>query len=272
MAVIRVEKNKNYTCMANYHLRDKNLSLKAKGLMSVILSLPDDWKYSMAGLVAICKEGETSVKAAFRELERAGFVTVQKLYPNQTESGRIEYVYTVHEKPTEQEGCAQGLENLGVAPQQVENQGQLSTEEPSTDRPSTKDKTKKEDKEELPYDEIIDYLNEKTGKNFRSTTADYRKEIHARWVDEDKPEVAEFVAKCRYVIDVKCAEWLGTDFEKNLNPKTLFRAANFDRYANQSMPRAKGNPADRRSQYTEEQNAEFDLYKWNPDQITYLGE
>lgn len=111
------------------------------------------------------------------------------------------------------------------------------------EEPNTKE-NKKEDKEKLPYAEIIGYLNEKRGKNFRHTTADYRREIHARWVDEGKPDIAEFVAKCKYVIDVKCADWLGTDLENNLNPKTLFRAANFDRYANQSMP---SNHNDRKS-------------------------
>lgn len=111
----------------------------------------------------------------------------------------------------------------------------------------TSSKNTSKDKEELPYAEIIGYLNEKKGKNFRHTTADYRREIHARWVDEGKPDIAEFVAKCKYVIDVKCAEWLGTDLENNLNPKTLFRAANFDRYANQSMP---SNHNDRKSSGT----------------------
>mgnify|MGYP002623363988 CR=1 FL=1 len=141
MSVIRVEKNKNYTCMSNYHLRDKNLTLKAKGLLSVILSLPDDWKYSIAGLAAICKEGTSAVKSALQELADAGYVTVIKLYPNQTETGRIEYVYDIHERP--QALRKQGIENLEVVPQQVENQGQLNTKEPSTDKPSTKDKTKK---------------------------------------------------------------------------------------------------------------------------------
>ena len=109
------------------------------------------------------------------------------------------------------------------------------------EEPNTKE-NKKEDKEELPYAEIIGYLNERRGKNFRHTTADYRREIHARWVDEGKPDIAEFVKKCKYVIDVKCADWLGTDLENNLNPKTLFRAANFDRYANQSMPKKPSKP------------------------------
>ena len=57
MAVIRIEKNKNYTVMSNYHLRDKNLSLKAKGLLSIMLSLPEGWHYNVRGLASICKEG-----------------------------------------------------------------------------------------------------------------------------------------------------------------------------------------------------------------------
>lgn len=82
-------------------------------------------------------------------------------------------------------------------------------------------------------DEIIRYLNLKTNKNFRTTTKAYRKEILGRLNDKEsnyRPE--DF----KYVIDVKCAEWLGTDMEKHLNPTTLFRAGNFDRYLNQQMP------------------------------------
>ena len=74
MAVIRVEKTKNYTPMSNYHLRDKNLSLKAKGLLSLMLSLPDDWKFSVKGLAAICLEGEDSIRAALQELEKQHYV------------------------------------------------------------------------------------------------------------------------------------------------------------------------------------------------------
>lgn len=138
MAVFRVHKTKDFTVMSNRHLRDKNLTLKAKGLLSVILSLPDDWKYSIAGLAAICKEGTSAVKSALQELTDAGYVTVTKLYPNQTETGRIEYVYDIHERP--QAPRKQGVENLPLESQQVENHGQLSTEGPSTDKPTTKKK------------------------------------------------------------------------------------------------------------------------------------
>ena len=75
MAVFRVERNANYTTMSNYHLRDRRLSLKAKGLLSVFLSLPDEWHYSINGLLKITKEGRDSVIAAVRELEKTGYLT-----------------------------------------------------------------------------------------------------------------------------------------------------------------------------------------------------
>lgn len=112
MAVIRVEKTKNYTCMSNIHLRDKNLSLKAKGLLSLILSLPDDWHYTVAGLASIIKEGETVVTNTLSELKKNGYLTVKKLSPAQTDSGRFEYEYTVHEQPVQKQGVEkQGVEN-----------------------------------------------------------------------------------------------------------------------------------------------------------------
>ena len=74
MGVIRVEHNANYTTMSNYHLRDSRLSLRAMGLMSKMLSLPDDWDYTVAGLASICKEGRDAVRKALMELEGAGYL------------------------------------------------------------------------------------------------------------------------------------------------------------------------------------------------------
>ena len=73
MAVYRVNKSRGYTVMANYHLRDKTLSLKAVGLLSKMLSFNDGWQFSTKGLSAICKEGPDAVLAALRELEDAGY-------------------------------------------------------------------------------------------------------------------------------------------------------------------------------------------------------
>lgn len=143
MPVIRVEKTKDYTVMSNYHLKDKNLTLKAKGLLSVILSLPDNWEYSVEGIVAICKENETAVKSALKELKQNGYLIVKKLFPNETQSKKIEYVYEVYEKPFENQSVVnqevenqgvgflgvenQHVENQVVEVQEVENQGQLNT-------------------------------------------------------------------------------------------------------------------------------------------------
>ena len=144
MSVIRVQKNKNYTCMSNYHLREKGLSLKAKGLMSVMLSLPDDWDYSIAGLVAISKENETAIKSALKELKVFGYVRVTKLPPSKTKSGRIEYIYDILEEPEKQEQDVekQGIENLPLENLHVENQVQLNTKKQNTKKTNTKDKEK----------------------------------------------------------------------------------------------------------------------------------
>lgn len=74
MPVLRVKKSKNFTVMSNYHLRDKNLSLKAKGLLSVMLSLAENWDYSIKGLSCICKEGVFSIRNAVRELEKQNYI------------------------------------------------------------------------------------------------------------------------------------------------------------------------------------------------------
>ena len=97
MAVFRVEKNRNYTVMSNVHLKDRGISLKAKGLLSVILSLPEDWNYTTRGLAAICKEGVDSIGAALRELESAGYLIRHRL---RDKGGRIsDTEYIVYESP-----------------------------------------------------------------------------------------------------------------------------------------------------------------------------
>ncbi len=78
MAVFRVQKTQNYTIMSNYHLNDKALSLKAKGLLSLMLSLPDSWDYTTRGLASICKEGVDGIRATVRELENAGYIEREK--------------------------------------------------------------------------------------------------------------------------------------------------------------------------------------------------
>ena len=97
MAVFRVEKNQNYTVMSNHHLRNPDLSLKAKGLLSQMLSLPEEWDYTLKGLSQINKEGIDAIREAVRELERAGYVTRTRVRNEKGQLGAADYV--IHEFP-----------------------------------------------------------------------------------------------------------------------------------------------------------------------------
>lgn len=99
MGVIRVEKTKNYTVMSNYHFKDKNISWKAKGLMSTMLSLPEDWDYSIKGLEAMSTDGNKAVRSGLKELIENGYLTRT---PVRDEKGVIrDWDYTVYENPLE---------------------------------------------------------------------------------------------------------------------------------------------------------------------------
>lgn len=99
MAVFRVKKTRDYTVMANHHLRNKALSLKAKGLLSLMLSLPDDWDYTLKGLARICRDGVDSIAAAVNELEEAGYIVRKRV---RDDKGRVrDMEYTILEHPKE---------------------------------------------------------------------------------------------------------------------------------------------------------------------------
>lgn len=97
MPVFRVEKNSNYTTMCNYHLRDQGLSLKGKGLLSMLLSLPDTWNYSVRGLSSITPDGVDGVLTALKELERLGYLERNQQRESNGRMGRAEYV--IYEMP-----------------------------------------------------------------------------------------------------------------------------------------------------------------------------
>lgn len=97
MAVFRVEKTKDYTVMANHHLKSKDISLKAKGLLSVMLSLPDSWDYTLKGLSIINREGIDAIREAVRELERAGYIVRSRA---RNEMGHLKGTeYVIYEQP-----------------------------------------------------------------------------------------------------------------------------------------------------------------------------
>ena len=97
MAVFRVEKNKGYTVMSNHHLRNKALSLKAKGLLSQMLSLPEDWDYTLKGLSLINRESIDAIRTAVWELERAGYIRREQ--GRDTKGKMADMVYTIYEQP-----------------------------------------------------------------------------------------------------------------------------------------------------------------------------
>lgn len=178
MAVIKVNKTKDYTIMSNTHFREREMSLKAKGLLSLMLSLPSDWDYSVEGLVAICKENETAITSTLKELKMFGYLSVTKVMPNETKSGRIEYVYEIFETP--QSDNIQGIENQGIEKQGIENLPLVLQKEKSTKkekdtyiysnniREEKNNKEKKESIKEKPhrtrkefvpptYEEVLEY-------------------------------------------------------------------------------------------------------------------
>lgn len=127
MAVIRVEKVSDYTVVNNHYLRDKNLSMKAKGLLSVILSLPDDWDYTVNGLVNYIGEGKTAVTNALKELENNGYMVRRRIRDDCGRLGNAEWV--IYEKPM--------TENIAQENIAQENQPQLNTNIPNTKKQNT---------------------------------------------------------------------------------------------------------------------------------------
>ena len=136
MSTFRVNKNVNYTVMSNHHLQDKRLSLKAKGLLSYMLSLPDDWDYSLKGLTIGCKDGLDSVRTAVLELEEHGYVRRQKV--RNARGQIIDYDYQVYESPAEDVPAVPDDDNSAPPPSTSSNQksGVKSCSSPFLDFPN----------------------------------------------------------------------------------------------------------------------------------------
>ena len=125
MAVFRVERNSGYTVMSNHHLRNKELTLKAKGLLSQMLSLPEDWDYTLAGLSHINRESIDAIRTAVWELEKAGYILRRQ---GRDEKGKMTAIeYTIYEQPQPM------LENPIPGKPMLEN--------PTTDNPTSENPT-----------------------------------------------------------------------------------------------------------------------------------
>ncbi|WP_328288142.1 conserved phage C-terminal domain-containing protein [Lactococcus petauri] len=227
----------NFTILSNEFLRDENLSLKAKGLLSYILSLPDDWKIYFEEISQHHKDGESVVKKSWKELEENGYARTSRVIdPNSkrvTEWFKEASDFKNPEWQNPQGGKATSGKPTRWKSQNVENDPLLNTNKPITDKqntnPTNNNMSDKSDKV-IPYSEILKYLNEKTSRNFRNVDA-HRKFIKARWNEGFKVE--DF----KTVIDNMVTNWSGKIFngvpaENYLQPKTLF-SNKFDSYLNQ---------------------------------------
>ena len=187
MAVFRVHKNENYTVLSNYHFKEKGLSLKAKGLLSLMLSLPENWDYSAAGLVTLSKDGKDSVNAALKELEKFGYLRRTQAYDA---SGKFKgYNYEIFEQPTE-----------------------LKAEKPTTDKPFAENPSTVKPTTEKPPQLNKKELNTKKSNTKKSNTeeeVEERKKKHAStydavinnliFNDEVKKTIYEFIKMRKFI-------------------------------------------------------------------------
>ena len=137
MAVCRVEKSKNYTTMSNYHLRDKNLSNKARGLLSTMLSLPENWDYTTRGLAAICKDGVDGITSQLKELEQYGYLVRRRIRDS---NGRItDMEYVIYEKPQQVSPDTEkpDMVNPSMATPSTESPAQRNIDKRNTEKSKT---------------------------------------------------------------------------------------------------------------------------------------
>lgn len=170
MAIIRVEKRSNYTVVDNTFIRDMNLSMKAKGLMLLMLSLPPEWDYSVAGLAAICKEGMTAIRGALKELEEAGYLRRER---RNSEKGYFVYEYILTEIPQPYNGnlhtVEMNTEEAYADNTHTENRTQLSKDVLSKEVLNTDNFEREKNQEE----EIYEILSEISDSELRELYTDY---------------------------------------------------------------------------------------------------
>ena len=181
MAVFKIEKQKNYTVMSNHHLQDKNLSYKAKGLLSFMLSLPEDWDYSLKGLVSVSKENIKAIRTILNELKETGYL---EIIQTRGENGYYKYEYVIREIPEKEIDKVHPDTQKGYA---VEGESVKDTQI-NTNKQNTKEQIDKIDKtinEEI-YSETED-LEE--NKNHHSITKDL---IKRKYLDNDDIELYKY--------------------------------------------------------------------------------
>lgn len=195
MAVFRVHKNKDYTTMSNYHLKDNNLSLKAKGLLSLMLSLPDDWDYSVRGLESICVETKDTINGILKELENNNYLERKRVYCNGKISNWEYNIYENNLHPKNQDLENQDLENYDI--NKILNNKKLNNKE----NINTKEKFKKPTLEEITQycndrnngidpEQFYDFYESKNWMIGKNKMQDYRAAVRT-WERNHKKEHKE---------------------------------------------------------------------------------
>lgn len=170
MAVFKAHKNENYTVLSNFHFKETGMSLKAKGLLSMMLSLPPEWDYSVEGLITLSSDGETSVRSGLKELEEFGYLIRERVYEN----GKIEGVeYNIYEEPQIAKTKPTNEENLSVENQVLGNRPQLSTKELNT---------KKDIKNRVESSSPVSASAKKDSKLFRTEGSKSNKKVD-KWLN-----------------------------------------------------------------------------------------
>ena len=163
MAVFRIERTRDYTVMSNHHLRNHELSLKAKGLLSMMLSLPDDWNYTTRGLAKICKEGVDAIGNALRELETAGYIVRHQLRDRQGRISDTEYVIYEQPQPRQPETLGPDTAEPDTASPDTENP---YMDKPDTEKPAELNIEKSNTQKSITHGSSTDSIP------FREKTAD----------------------------------------------------------------------------------------------------
>ena len=259
MAQFKLRCEKDFMAIHNNIFKDKTISLKAKGLLAFMMSVPPDWDYSLAGLAACNKDGLVSVRSALQELEDNFYVKLTKV---RNEKGQIvDMQYDVSDEPVfgnriEEKPFLENpkADNPKTEKPLSENRTQLNTKELNTKELNTKiDIVPEQEQEPIPYAEIITYFNEVAGTHYLLRGKEIKRFIKARWNDGFRLE--DF----KTVLDKKAGQWKNdAKMSKYLRFETLF-SNKFESYLNEVVaPRHNlMNPSG--SQYTDDEIDKLDL-------------
>lgn len=225
MSVIRVNKTANFTVMSNHHFKEKKMSLKSKGLLSLMLSLPDSWDYSIAGLVSLSKDGKDSVMSALAELEEFGYLTRTRTTNSKGQFSGIQY--DIFEEPQKENAVAenQNSDNQNAGKQNSENPPQLKTK-------FIKNKTNKEFKESN-TDNNIYIEDELENIIIEEVPNETLRQLYREYIEMRESIQAPIAARGLRMLIQRCARLANMDVELQ---KALVEAAIINNWKNVYLP------------------------------------